>query len=164
MNTEQLTHIFIGPRAQKYMTAWANQSYRFCWAGLFFGLFWLLYRKMYMFAFYTLLISMAWVFVFYILGIPLIYAAGLNILISLVLSVFGDSFYRSFVNEKVKAFQANPKDGLEILRLSGGVTWSVPLTWLFLQLLAVVFVMLPIIQHTYFPQQQPDFIQYSYIE
>lgn len=164
MNTEQLTHIFIGPRAQRYMTSWANQTYRFCWAGLFFGIFWLLYRKMYMFAFYTLLISIAWVFAFYVLAISLLYAAALNILISLALGVFGDSFYHSFVVEQIKRFEANPTDGLEILRLSGGVTWSVPLMWLFLQLLAVIFVMLPIIQHTYFPQQQPDFIQYSYIE
>ena len=164
MDTEQLTHIFIGSRAQRYMTSWANQTYRFCWAGLFFGIFWLLYRKMYMFAFYTLLISIAWVFAFYVLAIPLLYAAALNILISLALGVFGDSFYPSFVVEQVKRFQANPKDSLEILRLSGGVTWSVPLMWLFLQLLAVIFVMLPIIQYTYFPQQQPDFIQYSYIE
>ena len=164
MNTEQLTHIFIGPRAQRYMTSWANQTYRFCWAGLFFGIFWLLYRKMYMFAFYTLLISIAWVFAFYVLAIPLLYAAALNIVISLALGVFGDSFYHSFVVEQIKRFEANPTDGVEILRLSGGVTWSVPLMWLFLQLLAVIFVMLPIIQHTYFPQQQPDFIQYSYIE
>lgn len=119
---------------------------------------------MYMFAFYTLLISIAWVFAFYVLAIPLLYAAALNILISLALGVFGDSFYHSFVVEQIKRFEANPTDGLEILRLSGGVTWSVPLMWLFLQLLAVIFVMLPIIQHTYFPQQQPDFIQYSYIE
>lgn len=164
MNTEQLIQIFIGPRAATYMTSWARQKHRFCWAGLWFGIFWLLYRKMYMFAFYTLLIGMAWVFLFYVLGIPLLYAAVFNVLISLALGVFGDSFYRSFVNEKVKGFEANPKDGLEILRLRGGVTWSVPLTWLFLQILAVVFVLLPTIQDTYFPQQQPDFIHYSSIE
>lgn len=164
MNTEQLTQIFIGPRAETYLTLWVRQEYRFCWAGLLFGMFWLLYRKMYIFAFYTLLVSIAWVFLIYVFGISLEYAVALNILIALALGVFGDSFYRSFVNEKVKDFQANPKDGLEILQLRGGVTWSVPLMWLFLQILAVIFVMLPIIQHTYFPQQQPDFIHYSYIE
>ena len=144
------------------MTSWANQTYRFCWAGLFFGLFWLLYRKMYMFAFYTLLISM---------GICILYFRhSLDICCSVKCFDFigfervWRFFLSKFCEKKVKAFQANPRDGLEILRLSGAVTWSVPLTWLFLQLLAVVFVMLPIIQHTYFPQQQPDFIQYSYIE
>ena len=70
---------------------------------------------MYMFAFYTVLISIVWTFLFYVLGVALEYAAAFNILISLALGGVGHLFYRSFVNDKVKAFQANPKDGLEIL-------------------------------------------------
>lgn len=164
MAQEELLRVFIGPRADTYIRKWSNQSWYFCWAGFFFSIFWLLYRKMYMFAVYMLLISLMFGYLLYNWGFSLEYNLFINIFISLLVGVFGHHFYRSHVGAQLSKFQNDSNGDLKMLELTGGVTWSVPIAWLLLQILAGIFLLLPWIQHTYFPQPEPTSIEYYYVE
>lgn len=138
----------IGVRAEKCIALWKSQKYHFCWAELLFGVFGLLHRKIYRFAFYTLL--MAFVLLSLVFAIPFEYFVGVGVLMLITLSILGHSFYQSSVTEMVAKVQQNPKDGMDIFRLSGGVTWSMPLASLVLQILVVLFLVLETIQFIYF--------------
>ena len=164
MTQEQLRSVFIGPRAEMYIRKWSDNKWYFCWAGLFFSIFWLLYRKMYMFAVYILLIGLMFGYLIYALGYPIEYNLMINLWVSLIIGIFGNMFYRNHVAAQIKKFQDDSKHDLKMLELTGGVTWSVPIAWLLLQVLAGIFLLLPWIQHTFFPPPQPIHIEYYYVE
>lgn len=164
MTQDELLRVFIGLRAKTYIQKWSNNRWYFCWAGFFFSVFWLLYRKMYMFAVYMLLTGLMFGYLLYVLGFPLEYNLMINVLISLIIGVFGHNFYRSHVSAQLKKFQKDSKNDLKMLELIGGVTWSVPIAWLLLQILAGIFLLLPWIQYTFFPQPEPTYIEYYYME
>lgn len=155
MNEQELTRIFIGPCADSYLKKWQENKYSFCWPALFFGVFWMLYRKMYLFAFYVFLIGIMYVIVAYLIGIPEQYFSVITLLMPIGIAIFGKQLYRRHVNDKVQSYKKNPKYDLEIFRLYGGVTWSVPIMWLVLQMVAMSFIVLPIIHKLYFSDSDP---------
>lgn len=93
---------------------------------------------------------MAFVLLSLVFAIPFEYFVGVGVLMLITLSILGHSFYQSSVTEMVAKVQQNPKDGMDIFRLSGGVTWSMPLASLVLQILVVLFLVLETIQFIYF--------------
>lgn len=155
MNEKELTRIFIGPRADVYLKTWQNNKYSFCWPALFFGVFWMLYRKMYLFSFYVFLTGIMYVIVAYSLGFPVQYLGLVGFLVAIILWILGNQLYRSHVNNKVTRYIKNPKYDLEIFKLYGGVSWSIPIMWLFLQMVAISFLILPIIHKMYFSDAEP---------
>ena len=150
MNEQQLTRIFIGPRADYYLKKWQSNRYSFCWPALLFGVFWMLYRKMYLFAFYVFLTAILYMLIAYLIGFSVQYMGLVGFLVSIFLAIFGHQLYRSYVTEKVQNYMKNPQYDLEIFRLYGGVTCSVPIMWLVLQMLLILLLLLPMIQQLYF--------------
>ena len=155
MNEQELTRIFIGPRADQYLKKWQKNKYSFCWPALFFGIFWMLYRKMYLFSFYIFLTAMMYVYVIYMIGFQAQYSSFIAFLVPIAIALFGNFLYRTHVKSKVKAYIQNPNQSLEIFRLNGGITWSIPLMWLVIQIFLLSFFILPIIHKTYFKQPVP---------
>lgn len=91
----------------------------------------------------------------YALGFPAHYLGLVGLLVPFFLWMLGNQFYRSHVNAQVSRYLNNPKYDLEIFKLYGGVSWSVPIMWLFLQMVALSFFILPIIDKAYFSDAKP---------
>jgi len=99
------------------------------WSAFFFGIFWLAYRKMYVYA--GLLLVLAW----------LSPSQLLSTFITLLLGMFGNYLYIKFTEVKVEEIRANNHDetsALEELKVKGGVTYWGPVL---MALLLVVLVL-----------------------
>ena len=142
----QLLAAFIGPRAQAYLPADGNKN-AFSWAGLIFGAYWLLYRKMYAYFFVTVVFAIFIGLVAQIIGVPVQNAAWLGFLPNIAIGCMGKCLYTEFAAQKVKAYQRNPKYSAEVFAEAGGVSWSMPLLWLFTQTVAVLMLSMPFLKY-----------------
>lgn len=142
----QLLAAFIGPRAQAYLPADGKKN-AFSWAGLIFGAYWLLYRKMYAYFFVTVVFAIFIGLVAQIIGVPVQSAAWLGFLPNIVIGCMGKRLYTEFAAQKVKAYQRNPKYSAEVFAEAGGVSWSMPLLWLFTQTVAVLMLSMPFLKY-----------------
>ena len=142
----QLLAAFIGPRAQAYLPADGNKN-AFSWAGLIFGAYWLLYRKMYAYFFVTVVFAIFIGLVAQIIGVPAQNAAWLGFLPNIAIGCMGKRLYTEFAAQKVKAYQRNPKYSAEVFAEAGGVSWSMPLLWLFTQTVAVLMLSMPFLKY-----------------
>lgn len=128
-----LMQAFIGPNAYYYMGKFDEMPAAgdfipgWNWSAFFLGLWWFLYRKMYVYA------ALAWA-VTLILSPATAGAGGLAAMV--LMGIFGNSLYRKFVREEIaKTAALNPAVRMSALQSKGGVTW-VPV----LIAIAVVFV------------------------
>lgn len=142
----QLLAAFIGPRAQAYLPADGNKN-AFSWAGLIFGAYWLLYRKMYAYFFVTVVFAIFIGLVAQIIGVPVQNAAWLGFLPNIAIGCMGKRLYTEFAAQKVKAYQRDPKYSAEVFAEAGGVSWSMPLLWLFTQIVAVLMLSMPFLKY-----------------
>lgn len=165
LSKEQLTEIFIGPRSERFVSRWKSRRYYYCWPAFFFGMFWMLYRKMYLYSFILFSISILLILLAMIIGLNLKYFFLLNFIVSPLLGFCGSQMYRSFVDGKVKNYIQSQKYSVEMFRLYGGVTFAVPLTLLFLNCIAVLVMVLPEIDQQYFPKQKDaDSLEWMILE
>ena len=142
----QLLAAFIGPRAQAYLPADGNKN-AFSWAGLIFGAYWLLYRKMYAYFFVTVVFAIFIGLVAQIIGVPVQNAAWLGFLPNIAIGCMGKRLYTEFAAQNVKAYQRNPQYSAEVFAEAGGVSWSMPLLWLFTQVVAVLMLSMPFLKY-----------------
>ncbi|OTG84286.1 hypothetical protein B9T33_00335 [Acinetobacter sp. ANC 5054] len=149
-NFKDLLKIFVGPRAQSYLDhiEGKNQNSTFAqlsWAGLIFGPLWLLYRKMYSYFFLFLVIGGVIGLLCEIVGVPTQVLIGLSCISNLILVFIGKRLYSQFAVQKTKAYIHNPKYSKKVFAEVGGVSLSVPLLVLFIQLVVVIMMSLPFI-------------------
>lgn len=144
--TELLT-VFIGPRAPSYLAVFQNHSPAFSWAGLVFGMYWLLYRKMYSYFFLTVLMLLFFGLVSQIIGIDPQHVLWLGLVPNLILGVIGKRLYVGFAVEKVKAYLRNPKYSGKVFAEAGGTAVSLPLLWLFTQIVIVLMLSTPFLKY-----------------
>ena len=137
---------FMEPRADSYLNIEPNRV-NFSFAGLIFGCFWLLYRKMYFYFFVVL----AWAFIIgmivAIIGVDLSYISWIGLIPNFVFFVFGKNMYLKFAQDKVKAYKKNPKYSEKVFLELGGTNLSVPLLWLFIQVITTVMLVFPFIKY-----------------
>lgn len=118
----ELMQIFMGPNSNFYFTKFAempplgdyNPSWN--WSAFFFGLWWLLYRKMYLYG------VIAWVATLAISSMTM--GAG-GIVTMVLIGLFANSVYRKFVREEIaKTAGMDPAARKNLLAMKGGVTWT----------------------------------------
>lgn len=143
----ELLEIFIGPRAQSYLNLAQGRTAAFSWAGLIFGIYWLLYRKMYAYFFLTLACGLFLGLISQIVGLEPQYALGLGLIPNLVLGCIGKRLYAEFAADKVKAYRKNTRYKASIFAEAGGTALSMPLLWLFTQIGLVMMLTTPFLKY-----------------
>ena len=141
---KHLIQIFIGPRAQSYLKfikQQGGQNSGLSWAGLIFGPYWLLYRKMYRYFFLFFAVGFLISMLALIIGVPDQVLIGLALISNLILAVIGKRLYSDFAVQKTKAYIQQPKYSEE-----GGVNWGLPLLLVFIQSVVMIMLSLPFIQ------------------
>ncbi len=165
MHTEQipqkkeLIKLYIGKKFAKFSKQLETPSKLcFSWAGFFLGVYWLLYRKMYLYAICLYSIGIVLNLVVFSIGLEgkayLIFCLVVNILVSVFLGIYGQKLYLHFVEGKVKKYMAKPDYSPEFFASHGGVTWGVPL----MALLIFAFYLFTVIAPILMPQPQPALI------
>lgn len=117
----ELMRAFIGPESSYYLEKFSMMPTQndfaptWNWPGFLFGLWWLLYRKMYIYA------ALAWVGTIVLSSIT----AGAGGIVAMVLiGVFANSLYRKFVREEIaKTAGYDDVTRRQMLATKGGVTW-----------------------------------------
>ncbi|NHB56602.1 DUF2628 domain-containing protein [Acinetobacter sp. 194] len=153
MNEQELTRIFIGSRADQYLKKWQDQKLQMHWPALIFGMYWLLYRKMYLYCFLmfcgTCLLTTLLVWAVLASNVPVELVSPIGFVPNILLSLFGYRLYQRFVYSKVKPYEEKPKYSLEIFKLYGGVTWSVPVLFVLLYVMGLVVFTIELIKFMY---------------
>lgn len=139
VSTATLFQMFVGPRADSYAQALQHPA-RFSWVGLLFGGYWLLYRKMYAQFFLLLAVLFFLGMIGGIIGLPLPILLAMSLIPHIVYGFIATGLYARFAQDKVHAYQRNPKYSPQIFAESGGTSWSQPILWLIIQM--IVFWML----------------------
>lgn len=165
-NKENLLRGFMGKNANSFLNV-RQKIISLNWSGLVFGAYWLLYRKMYWYFFIFFVVTA--VFGFFLglfIGLSAaLFSTELNlsyviILIymasNILLFLFGKQLYLKFSMHKVNKYIKNPKYSEQVFYEEGGTTWSLPLLWLFIQMVSVVMLSTPFISYRY---QQGDAIE-----
>jgi hypothetical protein len=139
---------FIGDKSDFYLGAWRNQIDKvfvsFNIAALFFGIAWILHRRMYKYAIYIVLfIELETRALFYFLnyfGIYSFYASSINsLLFTILIGFLGNCLYRKHTFdsiEKIRAKNFNPESYELALIERGNPSWiytgvGIPLLFLF---------------------------------
>lgn len=129
---------FVGTRVDVYRAKWENES-RWNWAAFLFDVYWLLYRKMYLYALLTVIIANVVGFIVWEvlkpLNIMLALATPLYIyvLMKFVLARAGNAMYYRHAMNKIRAHQHTNQPS-DKLAMAGGVNLAFPL------LLALPFI------------------------
>lgn len=142
----ELSAVFIGPRAPSYL-ATGQGTGSFSWAGLIFGVYWLLYRKMYAYFFFVVALGFFIGILSQIIGVRIEYVAWLGLLPHLVLGLIGKRLYVAFAEEKVNAYLHHPKYSEKVFAEAGGTAVSLPLLWLFIQIVTVLMLTTPFLKY-----------------
>ena len=159
MQTERaltdLIKIFMGPRAKTYLDVLngQNQDSKFAtwsWAGLIFGPYWLLYRKMYSYFFLFFAIGCVVGLLGEIIGAPQQVLIGLSVIPNIILACIGKPLYCNFAVQKAKVYKQHPKYSEEVFAEAGGVSLSVPILLLFIQIVVIIMLSLPFIKFSPF--------------
>ena len=146
VSTATLFEMFVGPRARAYAHALQHATH-FNWAGLLFGAYWLLYRKMYAQFFLLLAVLFFFVMIGAVIGLPWPLFLAFSLLPHVVYGCVGSHLYTRFVQEKVRAYQARPKYSPLVFAESGGTSWSQPILWLFIQSTILYMLTTPFLQY-----------------
>ena len=149
-NFKHLLRIFIGPRAAHYLSYLEQKNVTtkpldLSWAGLIFGVYWLLYRKMYSYFFLWLAIMFVVGLVVEIVGLSVQSIAALSFVPNILIGLMGKDLYLKFAQQKTKAYMNHPKYNEKVFAEEGGVSLGVPVLWLFIQIVVVVMLSLPFI-------------------
>ncbi|MEN8991794.1 DUF2628 domain-containing protein [Avibacterium paragallinarum] len=146
---KHLIQIFIGPRAQSYLKfieQQGGQNSGLSWAGLIFGPYWLLYRKMYRYFFLFFAVGFLISMLALIIGVPHQVLMGLALIPNLILAGIGKRLYSDFAVQKTKAYMQQPKYSEQVFAEEGGVNWGLPLLLVFIQSVVMIMLSLPFIQ------------------
>lgn len=143
----ELLALFMGPRAQSYLNLPQGQTAAFSWAGLIFGIYWLLYRKMYAYFFLALACGLFFGVISQIIGVSAQYAVWLGLMPNLVLGCIGKRLYAEFGAGKVKAYLQNAQYSEKVFAEAGGTALSMPLLWLFTQIGLVMMLTTPFLKY-----------------
>ena len=146
VSTATLFEMFVGPRATHYAQA-LQHSTGFSWAGLLFGGYWLLYRKMYAQFFLLLAVLFFLGMIGAIIGLPWPVLLLVSLLPHVVYGCVGSHLYTRFVQDKVSAYQRSPKYSPQVFAESGGTSWSQPILWLLIQLITVWMLTTPFLRY-----------------
>ena len=123
--------LFVGKNADYYIAKWEElgetQKVSWNWAAFMFGLLWFGYRKMYPHAFVFLVFSLVLQFIQTAVKTHPIVIMLTNILISVVVGMFGNYLYYQYAKTKIKQIKESITDErqrtLEIVR-NGGTSLS----------------------------------------
>lgn len=120
--------LFVGKNSDYYIQRWeeinlSKSKISWNWAGFFFGLFWFAYRKMYSYTFGLMMFSLFLQYVQKIMNTDPIVIALTNILISVVIGMFGNYLYYEYIKSKIATLDKSIPDenlrNLEIVRTGG---------------------------------------------
>lgn len=142
----ELLKTFIGPRAQTYIDA-LHTDKGFSLAGLLFGAYWLLYRKMYGYFFLLLAILFFCVVLAAIIGLPEEAFLALSVLPNVIYGLVGKNLYAKFAQQKVRAYMKHPKYSPAIFSEAGGTAISQPILWLFAQAVVIFILYTPSLKY-----------------
>ncbi|OTG90080.1 DUF2628 domain-containing protein [Acinetobacter sp. ANC 3813] len=142
-----LLAMFIGPRAQAYSQVSPHQAFSFSWAGLIFGAYWLLYRKMYAYFFTLLACGFFAGLLMQIIGLSLAYALAVALIPNVILGCFGKRLYIEFAQSKVKAYMQNQQYSAKVFAEAGGTAFSMPILWLFSQIGLYLMLTTPFLKY-----------------
>ena len=147
-NSEQnLLKKFIGPRSNYYLKTEVKQL-NFHFAGLLFGNLWLLYRKMY----FNFFIVLAWSFIVAVIlgviGIDFKYIYWVSFIPNIIFFIYGKRIYLSFAVQRVQKHLSHPKYSEEVFLELGRTNWSVPILFLFIQIVVTIMLSLPYIPYS----------------
>ncbi|MCL2818376.1 MAG: DUF2628 domain-containing protein [Actinomycetia bacterium] len=113
---------FIGPNADYYIPRFqqmeaSGSPMSWNWSAFFFGLFWMLYRKMWLYA------LIAWAVLFVLELVPVI-GQIVPFVAWIGLGLFGNFIYKKFVEEELaKAAPLAPAERKAQLAARGGISW-----------------------------------------
>lgn len=120
--------LFVGKNSDYYIQRWeemslSNRKVSWNWAGFFFGIFWLSYRKMYPHTFGLMIFSFILQYVQKVMNTDPIVVALTNLAISAVIGMFGNYMYYEYTKSKIEEIKREIKDEdqqvLEIVRAGG---------------------------------------------
>lgn len=120
--------LFVGKNSDYYVQRWEEMSttgkkISWNWAGFFFGLFWLAYRKMYPHTFGLMIFSLILQYVQKVMNTDPVVVALTNIAISAGIGMFGNYLYYEYAKSKIDEIKRNIPDenqqNLEIVRAGG---------------------------------------------
>ncbi len=155
LTQNELLKNFIGSEKKYIHYCENNSKIAFNWAAFLFGIYWLLYRKMYLYAFCMLIIATFLILVLLLSGINQHYFMSacliLNLIFNVTLGFWGNTLYRNFALAKVKKYMNNPRYSPEFFALYGGVTWGVPIIVLLAYSLFLFMSVAPLLM----PKPQP---------
>ena len=143
----ELLTLFIGPRAQSYTQISAQQAVAFSWAGLIFGAYWLLYRKMYAYFFTLLACGFFAGLLTQIIGLSINYVLAVALIPNLILGCVGKHLYLAFAQCKVKAYMHNKQYSAKVFAEAGGTTFSMPILWLISQIGLYLMLTTPFLKY-----------------
>lgn len=146
LSRPELLNAFIGSRAPSYIAVQQGQS-ALSWAGFIFGLYWLLYRKMYAYFFLIVLFGLFIGLILLIIGVQPQNLVWLGLLPHLFLGLMGKRLYLDFAEEKVKTYQHDPKYSAKVFAEAGGTAVSLPFLWLFTQIVVVLMLSTPFLKY-----------------
>ncbi|QMV44508.1 ankyrin repeat domain-containing protein [Cohnella cholangitidis] len=150
-NGEDYVGAYVGNKADRYIRKW-NRGSMWNWSAFLMGIYWMLYRKMYLFTLLVLVVSWVLIAVIYqalvaldfpVSDHPLTFALVAYAIVKLSVGVIGDSLYQVHVTRKL-ANLSNSATHLSRREIEGmGGTHAVlPGILLSLQLLAYALVLL----------------------
>lgn len=121
------TAAFVGPRYDYYQQKWAileegNGKIAWNWAAFFLGAAWLLYRRMYRYAFCFLGLVLIGDLATVLFGLPDAASRGLSIGMGVVMGWHGNAIYLRHVQSRLQKIQSEhrPSDVERQLALQGG--------------------------------------------
>ncbi len=140
--------IFIGKNADYYLQKFeyfekTGSSISWNWAAFGFGIFWMVYRKMYLYAFLALI----FILFLNVLEVSLHFSPLLSFFLSIWLwigfGLFGNYIYYIFVKNKVTEISIqfpDEKEQILILQKEGGTSWLAVFIFIFVFIIASAIV------------------------
>lgn len=120
--------LFVGKNSDYYIQRWeeinaTGKKFGWNWAGFFFGLFWLSYRKMYPHAFGLMIFSLILQYIQKVMNTDPVVVALTNIAISTAIGLFGNYLYYEYAKSKIEEIKnkipEEEQQNLEIVRVGG---------------------------------------------
>lgn len=154
--TDQELSIFVGKQSIVYLEKWKNNS-RWNWSAFIFDFYWLLYRKMNLYAFLyipfsLLIVTLPTVIIAnefepeQALSTPLYVALFLFISLKVIIAIFSDSLYAYHSKNKIKELDSRHHDKLiqqQKIKQAGGTNIALPIVLsalpLFLSVVLIIF-------------------------
>jgi hypothetical protein len=141
---------FVGPSAGYYLNKWSEVNYTsrrntWSWAGFFFSILWLSYRKMYTLCCLYLLLGLLLIAICLIAECRTFACLTTFLGFQTLIAYFGNRMYFHFVQAKiieVYASKLNEPEMLELMHERGGTEFAAVIAMIFITAIAVYLLLI----------------------